>query len=268
MEIIKQILYSYECDDATGVVTWRYLWYAFPFQVCSTTMYIGVLTNIIPKGRLQQALDCSLVIVMMGGVTAWIYPAAAFHTSYVFICNQTMIHHGVMIVVGVVLMVTRLDLTHKIFFLYGLPVYLFTVVIAIVMDLCFYHFYSKTEEFDMFYISPYWPTQLPAIEALRTKLYGIFLTIYILVSSLYGYLLFLGGFIFMLVFKKIRKYYYSRKNKDDLKESCLLDDFYFILCYFIVVLLEMDENETVVMEEANFYEKSINDDYNLGGQGV
>jgi hypothetical protein len=189
METVKQILYSFNYDDITEKVTWKYTWYAFPFQMSSTTMYLGLLTSVVKKGKVQKALDMSLVIVMMGGVTAIFYPASVFVTSFVFIANQAMIHHGLMVVIGVVLMVSRVELTHKVFFLMGLLVYLGLTVIALIMDICFYYWYGKNnpdDEFNMFYISPFYDGLLPFIPPLRTSAYWAYLLIYIVVSSFYG----------------------------------------------------------------------------------
>jgi hypothetical protein len=195
-------------------------------------MYLGFLTSVIPKGRFQKALDATLVIMMMGGTTTLFYPAGAFHTSYVFICNQTMIHHGLMIVIGVVIMVSRLELTHKTFFLFGVPTYIVLVFIALLLDIGFYYLISKSEEFNMFYISPFQDGILPLITSLRTKAYPAMLVLYIILSTLYGYLLFLSGIITQYIFNKIRKYRKvsieeSASSKE--KELCLTFLFFYNL---------------------------------------
>jgi hypothetical protein len=185
-------------------------------------MYLGFLTSVIPKGRIQKALDATLVIVMMGGTSTLFYPAGVFHTSYVFICNQTMIHHGLMIVIGVVIMVSRLELTHKTFFLYGVPTYTILVFIALLLDIGFYYLISKTEDFNMFYISPFHDGLLPVITSLRAKAYPAMLILYLLISLLYGYLLFLSGIITQYIFNKVRRYIrVKEERKEDIKKFCL-----------------------------------------------
>ena len=52
-EIYKQINYSFSYTDG---ITYDYQWYAFPFQFCSTPMYVGLLAGILSKGKLQNAL--------------------------------------------------------------------------------------------------------------------------------------------------------------------------------------------------------------------
>jgi hypothetical protein len=219
LEAIKQILLSFKCDDDNNV-SWVYDWYSFPFQLCSTTMYMSFLSNILWKGRIQRALDAAVVIVMMGATTVLFYPSSVLATIYIFICHQTMIHHGLMIVIGVVLMETRLELNHKTFFLYGLPVYYVLVIIALVMDICFYYFYGDDQHFNMFFISPFYTTSYPVIDPLRIKAYPVFLLIYIVMSTIYGYLIFFAGFVTKHIFNKIRVYLKNRK-KSELKEECL-----------------------------------------------
>ena len=52
-EIYKQINYSFSYSDG---ITFDYQWYAFPFQFCSTPMFVGALTGIFRKGRVHEAL--------------------------------------------------------------------------------------------------------------------------------------------------------------------------------------------------------------------
>ena len=40
-EVYKQTVFSFNYND--GIVTWDYQWYAFPFQFCSTPMYIAFI---------------------------------------------------------------------------------------------------------------------------------------------------------------------------------------------------------------------------------
>ena len=56
LETYKQINYTF--GDGTSAP--QYLWYAFPFQFCSTPMYVGVLAALLPKGKLHDAM-CAYV---------------------------------------------------------------------------------------------------------------------------------------------------------------------------------------------------------------
>jgi hypothetical protein len=241
MEVIKQNLCSFNYNEVTGVVTWIYKYGCFPFQLCSTTMYMSLLTSLIWKGRIQKMLDATIVISMIGATTDLFYPSLAFVNS-IFLCNQSMIYHGLMMAIGVVLMITRLELNHKTFFLYGVPLYLVLVMIALIMDICFYYFYSRIITFNMFFISPFWDGVFPVIGPLRIKAYPVYLLIYIVMSTFYGYLLFFVGMITKYIFNKIHTCLKKkRKKQDDLKKQCL---YKYLLYVFSLVLSEDDyENE-------------------------
>ena len=47
LEIYKQINYSFSYEGGIG---FDYQWYAFPFQFCSTPMYVGLLAGMLKKG--------------------------------------------------------------------------------------------------------------------------------------------------------------------------------------------------------------------------
>ena len=51
LEIYKQITFSF-----SNGTTFDYQWYAFPFQFCSTPMYVGLLAGLIKKGKVHDAL--------------------------------------------------------------------------------------------------------------------------------------------------------------------------------------------------------------------
>ena len=53
LEVYKQINYSFSYESG---ITFDYQWYAFPFQFCSTPMYIGLLAGLIKKGKVHESL--------------------------------------------------------------------------------------------------------------------------------------------------------------------------------------------------------------------
>ena len=42
LEILKQLIWSFNYDVVTNIVTWDYQWYAFPFQLCTTPIYVSI----------------------------------------------------------------------------------------------------------------------------------------------------------------------------------------------------------------------------------
>ena len=113
-------------------------------------------------------------------MAVFFYPNDVF-ISTVFINIQTMIHHGVQIIIGVLyLSYFRKQFTLK-WFLYGLAVY--GVMIATAMLLNWLIPYGTEETFNMFYISPSYPSTLPILSI-----------IYPLVPYIVFFLLYLIGF--------------------------------------------------------------------------
>ena len=56
LEIYKQINFSFHVDGSQ--ILFDYQWYAFPFQFCSTPMYIGLLAAVVKRKSLHEHL-CS-----------------------------------------------------------------------------------------------------------------------------------------------------------------------------------------------------------------
>ncbi len=74
IEIYKQINYSFSYSGE--VVEFDYQWYAFPFQFCSTPMYVGLLAGIIKKGKVHDALCAYLATyVLFAGICVMVSPA-------------------------------------------------------------------------------------------------------------------------------------------------------------------------------------------------
>ena len=70
LEIYKQTVYSFSYSE--GKFTFDYQWYAFPFQFCSTPMYIGLLAGIlsfVPYFGFGTGLVLSVFLALMQNFT-------------------------------------------------------------------------------------------------------------------------------------------------------------------------------------------------------
>ncbi len=153
LEVYKQINYSFSYEDG---IAFDYQWYAFPFQFCSTPMYVGLLAGLIKKGKLHDSLCAYLATyAIFAGTAVMIYPNDAFIET-IGINIQTMICHGSMITIGIYLFATgHVKLSHKTL-LKAIPVFAVTVSIAAVLNEIAYRVgIVETETFNMFFISPY-----------------------------------------------------------------------------------------------------------------
>ena len=188
LEIYKQITFSF----ANGT-TFDYQWYAFPFQFCSTPMYIGLLAGLTKQGKVHRAACAYLAtFAVFAGLCVMIYPGDVFIET-VGINIQTMICHGTMIAVGIALLATGyVKLEHKTI-LRAIPIFAICVTLAMIMNevVVKYHLVGD-ETFNMFYISPHFTGTLPIYsEVQKIVPYPWNLVIYIAGFSLAAYVILL-----------------------------------------------------------------------------
>ena len=41
LETLKQLIWAFNYDSITNIITWDYEWYSAPFQLCTTPIYIS-----------------------------------------------------------------------------------------------------------------------------------------------------------------------------------------------------------------------------------
>ncbi len=169
LEILKQINYSASFPEGGGV-TWDFQWYAFPFQFCSTPMYVGILQGFFKKGKIHDALCAFLATyAIFAGLCVMIYPNDVF-ISTLFICIQTMVCHGTMIPIGVYLMYTGHVKTEHKTILKAMCVFGAAMVIAFLLNEIVYAsgvLVPDDETFNMFFISRHFPSTLPVYSAVH-----------------------------------------------------------------------------------------------------
>ena len=179
LEIYKQINYTFTLDGDT--ILTDYQWYAFPWQFCSTPMYIGLLAGRSRPGKFHDAL-CSYLATyaIFAGVCVMLYPVTIF-TSTAAINIQTTFCHGSMIAVGAYLLASGHVKIHPKTLLQALPVFLVCVTLAAVMnELAYYSGLLATETFNMFFISRHCAPSLPVYSLVQQILpYPLCLIIYV-----------------------------------------------------------------------------------------
>lgn len=181
LEIYKQIFYSGLQTAGDGLV-WDYQWYTFPYQLCSTPIYLLPFVTFLKDGKVRDAILAFLAtFAFFGGLVVFIYPNDVF-VSMIGVNLQTMIHHGLQIVLGVYIMVYFRRRLNIMFFVKGIIVFAIMIAIALFMDIVFFHAFIKNigQTFNMFYISPYFPCHLPLLSMVYANVaYPFFLIIYI-----------------------------------------------------------------------------------------
>ncbi len=187
LELYKQFNFSYEWETDT----WSYSWYAFPFQFCSTPLYVLPLALIFrKKQKIRDALRAFLATyALFAGLAVMIYPGNVY-VETIGINLQTMIHHGSMPIVGVLTFASGKAKAAHTTVLKALPVFLIAASVALTLNLVFYHFVDPTQGFNMFFISPYETCSLPVLDQIQTLVpYPVFLLVYLVGFTAAGYLI-------------------------------------------------------------------------------
>ncbi|MBQ7948731.1 MAG: YwaF family protein [Clostridia bacterium] len=186
LEVYKQFNFTY--DHATD--SWEYSWYAFPFQFCSTPMYVMLAASLIQNEKVKRSL-CSFLATygLFAGTAVMLYPNDVF-IGTIGINIQTMVHHGMMVVMGVFMYVSgKVKLSHKTI-LYAIPTFCVLVAIALTGNILYGEFGDPEQTFNMFYISPYYPCTLPVLSAIYNNTsYPLFLFCYIFGFTAAGYVM-------------------------------------------------------------------------------
>ena len=184
MEIYKQLVFSVD----NGV--WRYQWYAFPFQFCSVPMYIMFLVSFLKPGKVKSALYAFLATFsLFAGLAVMFYPVDVFINT-LGISIQTMVHHGLMAVIGIVLLATGHVATLRKNIIPAAIVFFLLGAFAFVLNILFR---NVDGTFNMFFIGPFHPTHLPILTLIQSEFgYIPFLFSYFFGFNLLAYIVMLG----------------------------------------------------------------------------
>ncbi len=208
-EIMKQLTYSFNWNENTQTATWNYQWYAFPFQFCSTPMYLMFIAGICKKNLFRDSLYSYLAtFALFGGFVVMLYPGDVFTTT-IFINIHTMFWHASMVVVGFLIWATNsIENTQKTF-LKAFCVFLSMIALAMLANYIWKWSggIETGQTFNMFYISPFYKSTLPLVSIIYNNApYIIFLLCYIFGFSLAAY-------IITIVAIAINHTYLKHKNK-------------------------------------------------------
>jgi len=182
-ELYKQLIFSYQSG-------WDYQWYAFPFQFCSTPMYVALYAGLTKNKKIQQALINFLgTYGLFAGLAVMLYPNDVF-ISTIGINIQTMVHHGAMMVVGIALLANQVKLTSKSIFS-AAAVFSILVTMAIVMNFI-HNTWIADGTFNMFFINPLYDNHIPVLTLIEPLVpHFLFVIIYIVGFALVAYLMLL-----------------------------------------------------------------------------
>lgn len=180
-EVYKQINFSFNYNDIS--TWWEYQWYAFPFQFCSTPMYIGLLATLIKNEKMKKAMYYFLATYgLLGGLITMVYPETCFIDT-IGINIQTMFHHASMVIMGITSIVClNLKFNFK-SFISATKVFISLVTIAIGLNIITYYL-GIDNGLELFYISPFHNSTLPILSVIDERVpYIVFLPLYLLLFT-------------------------------------------------------------------------------------
>ena len=182
LEVYKQTVFSMHSDGITA--EWDYQWYAFPFQFCSTPMYLLPILIFAKEGKFRNAVVAYMATFsLFAGLAVMIYSTDVF-IEIIGINIQTMVHHGFQFVIGVFLVAHNRHHLNKRFFAWCMIVFSSLAFIALAANIIVHNVFLAVginETFNMFFISPYHNCTLPILSAIYPLVpYPVFLLIYIL----------------------------------------------------------------------------------------
>lgn len=155
LEVYKQINFTF----GDGTAAPAYQWYAFPWQFCSTPMYMALLTGLFRQGRIHRALCAYLATYcVFAGTAVMLYPVTVF-IGTVGINIQTMVCHGSMVVIGGYLLGSGYVKTEVSTIFRAIPVFVTCVALAGILNQAAHA--NGIRDFNMFFISPYVECELP-----------------------------------------------------------------------------------------------------------
>ena len=196
LEIYKMINFGFSYKDG---IEYNFPWSSFPWQFCSTPMYVGFLAG-LTKGKVHDACCAFLAtFAVFAGTAVMLYPGDVF-IGTIGINIQTMICHGSTITIGIFLYYTNHVKAELKTMLKALPVFAGCLSVAVILNEVGY-VVGLTEDyfFNMFYVSPHEEGHLPVYSSIQGVIpYPWCFLIYILGFSL-------AGFIILLIAMGIKK---------------------------------------------------------------
>ena len=164
-EAFKQIATSLEMVD--GTVVFNYDWSDFPFQLCSTPIYVLPFLAFLKDGRMRDFAAAYIVgYGLIGGLAVYFVPHTVFGEIWVFNMHS-MIHHGIQIITGVITAVRYKNRVNLKFFMKGWLVFVLMFTVAMLLNTVFYDYLIEIGElmvddtFNMFLVSPNMEFNIP-----------------------------------------------------------------------------------------------------------
>ncbi len=145
-EIYKQLFYCFYLSDNS------YVWWIFPFQLCSIPMYLCLLAPLLKPGMVQKGMYSFMMAYnLLGGAIAFAEPSGLFHPYWTLTCHA-LIWHMLIVFVGLYLIFSGRGGRTISDYWSATKTFLVLCVIAFVVNLVFRDVSDGT--INMFFIGP------------------------------------------------------------------------------------------------------------------
>jgi hypothetical protein len=202
MEIGNQLVFTYDAG-------WQYPWEYFPFQLCSTPLYLMPLVAFTKEGKFRDAIMAFIsTFAFFGGLVVFIYPNDVF-CWFDYINHKTMLHHGTQILIGIFYFVYNRKKVNFAYFVRAIYVFVACCVVAIFINEIGYATIVKNDPeqmINMFYFSRHFGSHLPILsniwQAVKDVAPVLFTPIYIVGFSVAALLM---QYIMVGIYKLVQK---------------------------------------------------------------
>ena len=200
LEIIKQVIWSFNYNPTTNIITWDYQWYAFPYQLCTTPIFVSIICLFLKKGKVRDSLLSYMAFVtILGSIATALYPESCFVRTLLVDIHTMYLHFGSLIVSIYLLISKEVKINFK-NFIKGYIVFLLFASSAEILNIIIYNSgILNGETFNMFYISPYFISSLPIFDIIQKN------TPFILYLIIYLVSIFVGSYLVFIISKGIIK---------------------------------------------------------------
>lgn len=198
LELLKQLIWTFNYDPITNIITWDYQWYAFPFQLCTTPIFVSIICLFLKDGKVRNSLLSYMAyITILGSIATILIPDSCFVSDILVNIHTMWLHLGSFILSVYLLMSGEVKINIQ-SLKQAIKVFLIFVIIAEIMNIYVYNLgILNGETFNMFYISPYFISTLPVFDIIQESVpYLVYLIIYIL-SLIMGGIIIYGISMFL-----------------------------------------------------------------------
>ena len=183
LELLKQLIWSFNYDIASNIVTWDYQWYAFPFQLCTTPIYVSLICLFLKKCKMRKSLFSYISFVtILGSIVTILIPDSCFTSDTLVNVHTMYLHCGSLVLSIYLLMTKEVELNRKNLLNSYLVFFIFLIIASSLNIIMYNTNILNGETFNMFYISPYFITHLPVFDIVQKSVpYFLYLIFYICV---------------------------------------------------------------------------------------